>query len=405
MTDSRRLPMRDPSPGDVVVACLRADRWRRPPAGLADLLDRGGGDALARAAAFHGVSGYVHRALAALDGAAAPAPDPLEAAYHGALRDHLRTMGDLAALAPALDAAVEWAVLKGPVLALLLHEQPGLRRYGDLDLLVRPASLPAALAALERCGARPAGDDWGVLRRDGVGEVALVLPSGTVVDLHWDVVNEARVRRAFDLPAGLLLQRARRVDIGGVGVRTLDPADTLLHLCLHACLSGGERLVWLKDVERAAAVDLDWDEVVARARRAGTALAAAVTLARARAVLDAPVPEPVLDALATRVGWRALAAASARLSPPQHADGGPSPVRIVSRATRATTAASVVELARRSAGAVRQRLRPAAPSSGASESSGARRAYLSWLAGPAAARRYDGRDAGSSSPKPARRST
>ncbi|HEY8339153.1 MAG TPA: nucleotidyltransferase family protein [Egibacteraceae bacterium] len=401
MSDSPHAPT--PHPGDVVVACLRADHWRRPPASLAGLVSRVDRDAVARAAAVHGVSGYVFRALSQL-GAADLAPR-LEAAYHGALRDHLRTVADLAALAPALEATGEWAVLKGPVLAARLHEQPGLRRYGDLDLLVRPADLPAALAALEACGARPAGDDWGVLRRDGVGEVALTLPSGTVVDLHWDVVNEARVRRAFDLPAGALLARSRRVELGGVEVRTLDPVDTLLHLCLHACLGGGQRLVWLKDVERAAAAVCDWDEVVARARASRTALVAAVTLSRAHHVLGALVPAGVVDALAPRLGWRALAAASARARPPQRSDGGPSWDRMLCRATRATTAASVAELARRASAAARERLdsRPHAPPPPAAP--GARRAYLSWVAGPSALGWDSGREAGSSRPSSARRST
>ena len=60
-----------------------------------------------------------------------------------------------------------------------------------------------------------------------------------------------------------LFGRARRVSLDGPEVLTLDPADTLLQLAVHAGLSGGAKLAWLKDIDRAAA-----DPDTARATRA-----------------------------------------------------------------------------------------------------------------------------------------
>ncbi|RMG17030.1 MAG: hypothetical protein D6731_04875, partial [Planctomycetota bacterium] len=78
------------------------------------------------------------------------------------LRDHRRRCAALQALAlrqaraacAALDrAGVAALVLKGPVLAARLYGG-GLRPYGDLDLLVRPADALAALDALRALGYR-----------------------------------------------------------------------------------------------------------------------------------------------------------------------------------------------------------------------------------------------------------
>ncbi len=93
------------------------------------------------------------------------------------------------------------------------------------------------------------------------------LPNGTALDLHWHVVNDARLRRRFTFRTEEMLGRAVRMAIGDSIVPALDPVDTLLHLGYHTAHSGGHRLMWLKDVERATAADgLDWDVVLRQGR-------------------------------------------------------------------------------------------------------------------------------------------
>ena len=78
-------------------------------------------------------------------------------------------------------------------------------------------------------------------------------------------------------------------------------------MALHAALSGGDRLIWLKDIERTLAVDRPpWDEVIRRARAWKAGRSIAITLNRARRSLGAPVPDDALDALFASRRWRRL---------------------------------------------------------------------------------------------------
>ncbi len=62
------------------------------------------------------------------------------------------------------------------------------------------------------------------------------------------------MRRHFVFPTEELLERRRRIAFGDVSFATLDPSDTLLHLCFHAADGGGDRLGWLADIHRAVVV-------------------------------------------------------------------------------------------------------------------------------------------------------
>ena len=82
------------------------------------------------------------------------------------------------------------------------------------------------------------------------------------IDLHWHLHYSREDRRPFALDPDAMVERSRRVVVSGASVPTLDPVDTLLTLAFHAARSDGHRLVWLKDVERAVAVEEpDLDEL------------------------------------------------------------------------------------------------------------------------------------------------
>ncbi len=149
------------------------------------------------------------------------------------------------------------------------------------------------------------------------------------------------------MPMGELFARRRSVRLGGVETPTLDVVDGLLYLCLHGSLSGGDQLVWLKDLDQAmGAEEVDWDELVRRARRYRVALVAAIQLERARVVLGATVPESVPADLAGGEAWwrwwrmREHRAGLGEWGAAQRADG-----RLVS-ATSDGSLASAVELSR-----------------------------------------------------------
>lgn len=332
--------------GRLLVRCVAEHDWSRPPQDAARLAAGLDMDAVAAAARFHGVSGCVHHSITPVVGA--DAAEALAQDHRGGVDRHLRAIGDLARLAPALDElGVRWFVVKGPVLAETFYARPDLRSYNDLDIVVPGGSLGPALATVERAGGHLIDRNWPLLRELQVGELLLRLHHGTLLDLHWHLVNEVNPRRVFRLPMAEMSERTRLVRVGSLIVPTMDPTDTLLHLGLHGCLSGGDRLVWLKDVERAMATEPPaWDEVVRRARAWRIGPPVALTLARARAVLGAPVPDGVPEALASGRTWLAMAAVAGRLAPLERSLGNRSIARAVSRSSRGDQVSSAVELTR-----------------------------------------------------------
>lgn len=317
------------------------------------------GLSLVQAARRHGIDGFLRDCARQTPAVHPEVAEALAEAHELAVRSHLRVLVDLAHVKEILDGAgVAWVVIKGPVLAETVYPRFDLRTYRDLDLLVEPAAFPRALEALEAAGSQLYERNWSLLRREMKGQVHLTLPHGTFCDLHWDLLHDREVRDAFVLPTGPLLRRAQRVSLGGLEVPALEEADAFVHLALHACLSGADRLVWLKDLELAARdTQLLWDEVVRRSIQSGTHLTLAAVLTLVSELFDVAVPAEIACELDPRGRWTRLVSLAARLSPPQQASGGGSLLRIVARSTRPTFRASLQELLRRSAGWTRRPLR------------------------------------------------
>ncbi|KQS59727.1 hypothetical protein ASG36_01365 [Geodermatophilus sp. Leaf369] len=222
-----------------------------------------------------------------------------------ARRAQLQTDADLTVAGAALDAAgVRWACLKGPVLTAV-HARAGADRAAlDLDLLVAPDRLAAALDALEGAGGALLTRNFALLRRELPGEVAVRGRFGTVLDLHWTLVNRAGRRRRTTVSTADLLDRASPVQLAGRPVPALQPDDALVHVCLHAALAGATRVSWLLDVTLSVQDrPVDWSRVVGTARAWGVPAPVGLVLARAATLLAAPVPRSVLRRLAAP-DWR-----------------------------------------------------------------------------------------------------
>jgi hypothetical protein len=316
--------------GAVLARCVREHPWDIPPPGLSELVRGRDLIALPEAATRHGVIGCVHHSLSGIGGVDSDVLDALREGTGVGMARHLNALGDLAALKPTMDDVVgSWLVVKGPVLNETLYERPDLRSYGDLDLLVQPSHFAAAANALIATGARLLDRNWSLLDQTKRGQLHFLLPFGTIADLHWDLINVERDR--LSLPTEGLFDRSRSVTVNGIGVRTLSPEDTLLHLAVHACLSGGDRLIWLKDIERSVAAAIDWDEVVLRARSWRIQRPVSLMLSRAVRSLGAAVPPEVTTSL-SRSSVRRVNTVVDHISPVERASGGLSISRIAARA-------------------------------------------------------------------------
>lgn len=329
--------------GRALVACVAGEREAEIEHVIAlGLLHR-----LIAAARYHRVLNLVHLAMEGRPGVDEELAAGMKRYYLHQVGHHLRAMEDLATLSEAFGArAIPWLLVKGPVLSEVIYERPDLRVYHDLDVVIPRDAFPAAIDTLQSSGFELLDRNWDLIRREGRAQLHLSLRLGTVADVHHHLLNRASVRDSFTMPMDDILSRARTVTVGAVPVQTLDAVDTLLHVCIHAALAGGHRLIWLKDVEQAVSREAPaWEDVVDRARswRAGSLVA--VVLRRARDELGCSVPPEVVRSLfrSRAMGW--VTAFGDRLWPADRAASGrPTPAVIWAQVVRDTWRSTVASL-------------------------------------------------------------
>ena len=278
----------------------------------------------------HRVEGLLYEWLRTVPDASPELVAALKARRDWAAQRHLYGIWQLGRVQSALEeAGLPWVIVKGPVLTEVLYGAAGRRTYHDLDVLVRPADFRAAIARLESIDGRLLDRNWRLLRREQRGQVHIALHPGMSLDLHWDLVNVHRGRMSIDTED--ILARRVRVNVGGAAVPTLDPTDSLIHLAVHAAVSGGDLLVWLKDVERAIAVRPPvWDEVIERSRAWHVGGAVGLILERSRTALGAQVPEDVPLLMVGRRGMPLVRWIDRRW-PFESGRRGPTPARFMAR--------------------------------------------------------------------------
>jgi hypothetical protein len=257
--------------------------------------------ALPAAAAMHRVSGTVLRGLDGVEHVPCELREQLNAVRQRSSLHHLLVVGALDQIGRAFDeAGLAWVVMKGPVVAALLYPEVGDRSYADLDLLVDRRDFPRAMQLLEDFGYHHSIHNWALAEAMLAGQVGLQ-SRALHIDLHWHLHYSREDRRPFAIHPEAMIGRARRVVVSGVTVPAFDPVDRLLSLAFHAARSGGHRLIWLKDIQRAVAIGRpDLDDLVRRCYEFRCGPPVGIMLDRARTLLDAEIPSEVVRALTPR---------------------------------------------------------------------------------------------------------
>lgn len=173
--------------------------------------------------------------------------DALRGASRAEAFDDAVSAGQIAEILGLLATrGLEPVVLKGRLLALQVWPCAAHRPPGDLDLLLESEAVTEAIDALVAAGYQPIP----VAPHPEISGVTLHHPDGrhTTVDLHWRPFRS--VGRGID--PDRLLRRARPAVLGGCDVRSLDDADRLLYLMVHAAKHGFRRLTWLLDLHAVA---------------------------------------------------------------------------------------------------------------------------------------------------------
>jgi Uncharacterised nucleotidyltransferase len=300
------------------------------------------------AARWHRVGGFLLDTLRG-EPAFADVVAPLQADYEEAVVNELRALADLRRAAALLDRSTSrWLVVKGPVLVDRYYGAAGLRAYTDVDLVVPARAFADVVEALTSAGCAEENKNWTAMESLRAGEVQLRGWHGTPLDVHWALLFRGELRDQFAVDVDSAIERARAVTVAEMSVATFDDVDTLLHLCLHAAMGGGHRLVWMSDIDRCVAVDRpDWDAVVARTRQWQVTVPVGLMLARARRTLGTPVPVPVTRLLIGTRASHAVATLTDTVWPVRRASDRGSPARMLARSARATMPATRRELAGR----------------------------------------------------------
>jgi hypothetical protein len=205
------------------------------------------------------------------------------------LLDHLARSRRLTAriereVVPAFDALISHGitpiVLKGFHTGRVYHEEPGVRRMGDVDLLVPPARIREAEWALFDAGFRPDSEPLRPYRRDWIGrdvDPRIYSIDGPDERGRWMLELHGSLDRRLHPGAVVRLDseagNVQPFEIAGRPVEVLGQPLLLVSLACHCSQElDGSRLLRLVELVRVIRRDtgagrLDWDTVVALLHR------------------------------------------------------------------------------------------------------------------------------------------
>lgn len=196
-------------------------------------------------------------------------------------------------------AGIETIVYKGPALAVTAYGDLNLRRFVDLDLMVRRADVARTVELLTEHGYTAAkaldAEQQEILLR--TQHNVQFTRGRLIVELHWQVSSELF---ASSVTAEDLWQHLETVAINGTEMKTLATEDLLFSLSVHGSRHLWQRLAWICDIDRIIATrpDIDWSRLMARAAQTNTQRMFLLGPALAEKILATRLPESISEAIA-----------------------------------------------------------------------------------------------------------
>jgi hypothetical protein len=157
---------------------------------------------------------------------------------------------------------IEALPFKGPTLSASLYDDPGLREFADIDVLVRRDAIPLVRTLMAANGYKlsmPAGARSAASYLRCRHELSFVAADGSLVEIHQCFLAPCY---ALLLENETLWRRLDRITLFGREMLSLHHADLLLVLCAHGMKHCWSQLRWICDIAmlivkyRAA----DWPE-------------------------------------------------------------------------------------------------------------------------------------------------
>ncbi len=256
----------------------------------------------AQKALAHGVASFAAHTLARL------APDYIPSdildAFHAIADETSRAnralFDELTRLLDALATnGIEAIPFKGPLLAIQVFGDLGLREFRDLDFLVRDKDLANTIATLNNLGYPRTGEltaaQFDLLHRLQGQEIILGESSGTAVEPHTRLTP---LKMALEIDYSGLWGRARRTRVDGRTFLTPAPEDGLLLLAIHGGKEMWRRLKWACDFAGfvGSFPNLDWGAVAERARAQGCLRLLLLATSLARRYFNSTIPHAITTA-------------------------------------------------------------------------------------------------------------
>ncbi len=215
----------------------------------------------------------------------------LRQACAGQAFEALILYGELARVLSSLNAcSIDTIVLKGPAVAIQFYANPGLRPYGDIDILIHERDLPEISSLLESWGYRDKNADEhpGRLHEcHGIFQRIFIHPDGRLVEVHCDHLRVGLEPIGMDAT----WQRSCEMRFGKATGRVLEQHDLFIQLAVHLQRHGFERLIWFKDLDlMVRRGELDWERIRTEAQREDCAEIVGYVLYVLQSVLDTPLP-------------------------------------------------------------------------------------------------------------------
>lgn len=155
---------------------------------------------------------------------------------------------------------VEALVIKGPVLSVRCFGDPGLRNYGDLDLIARDKDLLRITEMMMGLGYEPRVPVAAIRAKKAPGEYAFLHPRTKLrIEFHTEVTFRYHPR---PLPVERLFEQKARITIDAHEIPTLSPEEELLLISIHGAKHLWDRLGYIADVAAfVSRQELDWGRV------------------------------------------------------------------------------------------------------------------------------------------------
>lgn len=192
-------------------------------------------------------------------------------------------------------AGVEAIPYKGPALASFAYDNLALRRFVDLDVIVKKSDVLKAREILLNEGYAPTKSlsltQQELLLRTQHNMQFAGDNRRLIVELHWEVAPHLF---ASSVSAEKLWQDLVPIEISRTQVKTLSADDLLFSLCIHGSRHLWERLSWICDVaELIQRHTFNWTRLLERAATADTERMFLLGLFLAERLLDARLPPEV----------------------------------------------------------------------------------------------------------------